>query len=294
MIPRPSNHILRYDSSGVLTQIIGRSGEGPGEFLAASQLAIVPGDTLLVADDFARRMSLFAPDGEFARQFTLHASVTGSTVTRLADGRFITGGVSQHPARLGFPIHTYRPHGSFERSVGTERPVHAPFNVDASRRYLAVDDSLLLLVRPDRYVIEVRSLDGQLLKTLERKAHWFPPRDRISPGGSWGATPPDSWIKGLQIDSLGQLWVAAVRARRDWRPHEHEYESGRLREYYESVIEVIDVTSGRIVTRTVMPEYVHGFAGPNTIYSHREDERGGIEYHIWLVAMTHENRTSEM
>jgi hypothetical protein len=56
-----------YNAAGRLVRIIGRRGQGPGEFTSASiQLYALPGDTI-VASTGGRRYNRFAPNGAFVR-----------------------------------------------------------------------------------------------------------------------------------------------------------------------------------------------------------------------------------
>src|SRR5690606_28349256 len=59
-----------YDSTGRHIRSAGRRGSGPGEFEAITYLRSLAGDTLLVHDARNRRVTLFAADGAYIRDFT--------------------------------------------------------------------------------------------------------------------------------------------------------------------------------------------------------------------------------
>ena len=59
-----------YDSTGRHIRNAGRRGSGPGEFEAITYLRSLAGDTLLVHDARNRRVTLFAADGAYIRDFT--------------------------------------------------------------------------------------------------------------------------------------------------------------------------------------------------------------------------------
>ncbi len=64
-ISQPRDDDIRgYDARGSLTGMIGRSGEGPGEFANIDRIGL-RGDTLYVADSGLGRVSFFALDGRF-------------------------------------------------------------------------------------------------------------------------------------------------------------------------------------------------------------------------------------
>ncbi|MGH8437168.1 MAG: hypothetical protein ACRERX_22505 [Pseudomonas sp.] len=58
-----------YDSDGKLDTIAGKSGGGPGEFQRITQLIVLPGDSVVVQDPPARRMTLLDARGRFVRNF---------------------------------------------------------------------------------------------------------------------------------------------------------------------------------------------------------------------------------
>jgi hypothetical protein len=66
--------VVVLDSSGALVRTIGRRGLGPDEFRGIRGVQVLPGDSLLVYDPGAARLSVFAPD-----------SGRAAYVTRLAD-----------------------------------------------------------------------------------------------------------------------------------------------------------------------------------------------------------------
>ena len=83
-------HLRIFDPTGRHLVTTGRKGEGPGEFEGLSGLFVGPGDTLLAYDSNLKRVSVFTPDGEFVRSFTLDfAQGVPLLVGRFADGTFL-------------------------------------------------------------------------------------------------------------------------------------------------------------------------------------------------------------
>lgn len=92
IINRGSNELRVFDSTGSFLHLIGRRGEGPGEFLSLGTLQRLPGDTLLVLDMQLRRTSLFLPSGQFVKSAgVMHVGERSyrTPVGRLGDGRFL-------------------------------------------------------------------------------------------------------------------------------------------------------------------------------------------------------------
>lgn len=59
-----------YDEAGRMLRQAGGKGRGPGEFQYIGWLGMLPGDSLAAWDPLLRRVSVFAPDGRYARGFT--------------------------------------------------------------------------------------------------------------------------------------------------------------------------------------------------------------------------------
>jgi len=68
-----ANHIKRFDADGHFQGVIGREGQGPGEFQWPWNIAVSPG-RLYVWDMRNRRLCALTPDGEFLRSvsFQIH------------------------------------------------------------------------------------------------------------------------------------------------------------------------------------------------------------------------------
>lgn len=80
-----------YGADGRLLRVVGRAGKGPGEFGAPFWLGRMPGDSIAAWDAGLRRLSVFAPSGDFVRAVTPSGSlgVFPQAVGVLPDGRFI-------------------------------------------------------------------------------------------------------------------------------------------------------------------------------------------------------------
>ncbi|HLM69447.1 MAG TPA: hypothetical protein VK358_18040 [Longimicrobium sp.] len=58
-----------YDAEGRQLHKAGGKGRGPGEFQYIGWIGMLPGDSLAAWDPLARRVSVFAPGGAYARSF---------------------------------------------------------------------------------------------------------------------------------------------------------------------------------------------------------------------------------
>ena len=73
-----------FDPSGQFLHRVGRGGDGPGEFRSPVELAVLAGDTILVWDRGAQRLSWFSIEGALERERTLREPGGIRTIRRVA------------------------------------------------------------------------------------------------------------------------------------------------------------------------------------------------------------------
>ncbi|MEO7363461.1 MAG: hypothetical protein ABI120_24215 [Gemmatimonadaceae bacterium] len=84
--------IRAFSANGQFERVISRSGRGPGEVGYVNRLQALSGDSLAFVDANNRRLSVFAPDGRYARQVLFPRFEDGSSVRismQMADGRLL-------------------------------------------------------------------------------------------------------------------------------------------------------------------------------------------------------------
>ena len=82
-----ANELRVFDEGGRHVRSFGRSGSGPGEFEFLSDFQLLRADSILVVDYNARRVSVFAPDGDLLTVTPIE-NPTHIPGGRLPDGRF--------------------------------------------------------------------------------------------------------------------------------------------------------------------------------------------------------------
>ena len=70
--------IRHYDVNGRFTGVIGRKGQGPGEYGDVSGIDVAEDSLLIVCDPSTRRMTIFGPDGKVRRMVSPPAHIRGS------------------------------------------------------------------------------------------------------------------------------------------------------------------------------------------------------------------------
>lgn len=91
-LDRRAKHIKKFDPSGKFIKLIGREGQGPGEFSSPYRLAC-SGDRLVVWDMMGRRFSIFTLEGDPIKSVR-HSFIEEGTpwkIKALPSGEFVVG-----------------------------------------------------------------------------------------------------------------------------------------------------------------------------------------------------------
>lgn len=190
---RVAAEVRLFDAAGRYARTIGKKGSGPGEFQDGMVLFPVRGDSLGAWDFMAARLSVFTPEGSFARSVSVHP---GGRVFPRLDGVFADGSLlvndemslvfsESHEARRDSArlLH-YTPdaarHDTIGRYAGPEVITvtgeedggwavrsWVPFGGESFRR---VHGNHFFLADNARYEVQVRDPAGRLVRVL-RRAH---------------------------------------------------------------------------------------------------------------------------
>ena len=137
----------------------------------------------------------------------------------------------------------------------------------------------------DRFEIEVWSDAGRRITGFEDPAFHERPFDSDSPTSA--DNPPTHRMRALNVDSDERLWVVTWRRRGDWLDlmEERVGPRGEVRlevtaghdyfDIYDNQIDVIDLTSARVIARTRMAEgVVVDFLGDDALWVGEYRENG--------------------
>jgi hypothetical protein len=84
-----SHDVRVFDADGVLVRVIGRKGQGPGEFELPWEVAVDDADTLMVWDQRLMRVSVFDPQGGFRRSFRVPRQWLVNSVRIMPNGNLL-------------------------------------------------------------------------------------------------------------------------------------------------------------------------------------------------------------
>jgi hypothetical protein len=277
-------HFWVFDSSGRVTQRIGQSGEGPGEFGMIMEVTIGPADSLFVFDASLLRVTVYTPELEVARTFRFQFPLDGSA---LFVGTSILVNTGIHTAdRVGLPFHVLERDGSLARSFGsvTNGVYRADLQDIIDRRQLAQSaENSFWAARLNQYVIERWTIDGRLMETL----HWEPPWFQVwwRPQGD-AETPPVATV--IDLEQVGDtLWVLAAVPGDRWRsavePHGRLYRVTDPEEYQNAVLAAIDVRRGGVIASRRMPLLLQGLTEGGLAVHTEADAFGNPVVHLYRL-----------
>jgi hypothetical protein len=271
---------------------IGRKGSGPGEFSEASILWMLPGDSLVIFDRDAIRVTVLKPDYAIAR--SMRTSINSGTALMLSTGKIVVSTRSVRPESFGLPLQlrgtggrTERSFGATDRIVARTPPPHPLIELGRARA-----DSFWV-ARSGRYDIELwTAASDRPVTILRRNVAWYAPYSTTSSSFSPEGTPLPA-VRGLREDANRRLWVVvqhrdpAFRGR-EIQPNDRNSFLISIRDapqILEAHLEVIDRISGRLVASTTFPGPVRFVTSTinegGVLHSWREDEQGYLFLDVW-------------
>jgi len=220
VLDRQLNHIVAFDPDGELLGILGREGEGPGEFQRAGGLVVLPDGSVAGASSIGGRFERLAMDGtplgslqlgdDGPREgiFVLYRAgcAGGTLMAATASSSFDQSTGKMHRVQN---LDVYAADGS-PRGRLCEATVELDFTgtrtieeVSLLRHFLVVSavgpDGLVYVPHSrDEYVIDVFDAEGNLLRQLERAGYEAP--ERSDRDNQRMASLVDTWSAGAGFD----------------------------------------------------------------------------------------------
>ena len=262
-----STEVKVYEKDGEFRQTIGREGEGPGEFRGVMGIVVGLGDSLFVLDRFNMRLSVFDPGHRFARSAPLEVLPQGVDPVAVPwnPGFFFVTSHMRTAALIGWPVHEIDAQGHIVRSFGSATGEFSPSEPYSEMRVVAdAGEGNLWVGRLAHYWIQLQSPGTrEPLEDLRREPTWFPKPslDELRAGDHGAGRPPPMLADILEDDGL--LWVLTWPTDPDWSEAGPDLEDEHLR--YDSMIEVIDLETKRVVVRRRFEELYDHFLGPGLI-----------------------------
>lgn len=278
-----------FDHEGRFVRVVGRSGDGPGEFRGINGLRLTLNDTLYVHDRLRHRLTVLDPDLEFVRSMPLRLTLHDKGVV-LAGEYLVMNGFQLTPDRVGLPIHVTNSFGEIVRSFGGSGAVGPEESAGlAGIRWLTpASGDRVWAAHFNEYILELWSLDGDLVSRIERDAEWFTAPEAEPEGPQ----PPQPQLLDLRQDADGRLWIMGRTADPQWRESRRLVDGGwettRPELNRDFVIEVIDPSSGTLIASRRFPQFGGGFLDAAHVFTHRETNLGIPKIDVWRISFSRE------
>ena len=264
-----------YDPKGNFVTRLGREGQGPGEFSRIDFLRVGPMDSLYVFERY--RVQVFDSTGSFSRSFNLSG--------RKYDARIGTDGVVMAASiptrqRVGFPLHDIVG-GEVVRSYGVSEEFR-PDRMDWGAVVLdgGVGENVYSVMR-NQYVVDWWSSDREHRSRLVRETSWFPATvlPDVAPTRK---KPRPPLVMGVEVnDGVAVVLISVPHPK--WEsvvPDPIQVEGewvlpiGDGEGYFQTRVEAIDVSSGRLLQWRQVPIEIYGFVARGLTYAARRRDDG--------------------
>ena len=276
-----------FNRGGGFMRTTGRGGQGPGEF---AQLSAITFDGLDTLHAFGNAHWVFDAAGRHVRTVSTPGYLWVRRALRLRDGTYVLVAAGESGTAAGQPFHVTNGSGSIVASFGRPSRVLARSEWTEMRALVQSTDDAFIAASANSYRLEEWSTSGRLKRVLRREAGWF--RD----WSSWDlrtSQPPPPRLLGLAYDRSGRIWTLSVVPSARWiAPKQSGGEIRRLsvadlQETYDSVIEVIDSNSGRLIASARVSQMFVALIAPGIAVENVEDDRTGeVFVRRWNIALT--------
>ena len=216
-----------FDDLGRAREVLGRSGEGPGEFGDLSALEVFPDESMVAWDPRLQRVSIFNKDGSFLRSFRvpINAVVGGPrSFVALKNGSVYVLVLGKPPGEEGnYPawLHATLDGVVLDTLRGVPRQPEGPPGYAVQNLQSPSPDGYLVTARSDRWAVHRPLMDGRVLR-IERDVPavgfaWAERREAQAREDFFaterrGTTPQriprnKPLLKALDVDQEGRIWV---------------------------------------------------------------------------------------
>jgi hypothetical protein len=272
-----------FDPAGQFERVVGREGQGPGEYQRISTIRVGPGDTVHVIE--YGLVSKLGPDLAFLNRMPLQ-SPPPDQWTVLPSGDLVVLAV-----RLGGNTPPMRLHvmGRDGRYVTSFAPAPRAYSrtddhderigaLWPSRRYGG-----LWYAKQNRYALDLY-VDHEPQRSIVRELDWFQPWEGDLPGEGF-QRPPRPQLTSIAERPDGLLTVVINRADANWQelPRTGTLDRNRV---FDGVIEVLDPVAGEVIATMETEDRIAGVIGDGTlIYIARQDSVGRVRIYVYRIVL---------
>lgn len=157
---------------------------------------------------------------------------------------------------------------------------------------MAVNDGSVWLGLFNEYRVERWNIaERRREDVFERRVEWFPKWEEMTFGGLF-TTRPIPRMSDVWYDA-GKLWIKIAVADSRWPPKvskkeieesEHSPMLNWSDKVFDTVIEVLDARTGRLLASHRFDQLFSAFVGPGMMYSMKEAQDGTIQMVVWQLS----------
>ncbi len=285
--PFGSPGIRVFDRDGRFKRTVGRRGQAPGEFLRITALEFGPSDTMHV---YGNAHWVFDSSGRHVRTVSTPELMMVMDAVGLSDTLDILAGSINTREAYGQPFHLVARSGTVHRSFGIAAQTSS-VGAWAGLRVLTRDGrGGFLASKMNVYEIEHWTRAGDRQRIVRREADWFPAWSH------WDSrpdrAPPPPRVMSMAVDDSGFVWTLISLADRAWRPVDGRDPEGKmltvgeLAERFDSIIEVLDPRTGRLLASKRFDEMLLALPRAGIAVENVESGDGEVFVRVWRVALT--------
>lgn len=237
-----------FEPDGRYVGRVGGEGQGPEEFRFVMSL-LFSRDSAYVLDVANARLSVVDADLRVIRTAPL-TMVPSSEAEFIDDSLIVMNAHTASRDDVGHPLQVMDTRGRRVARLASEGIAYNGALMDhGSRRVSVGPGGTIWAARTDEYLIDEWALDDRHLTRLSYRPDAFP---RKSPPRTRDDPPPPTLL-ALDVDAEGLIWVVMGLADPRWASAWNEgttHYDARIDDYnlyYDSVIQVIDPTTGTLV-----------------------------------------------
>lgn len=215
-----SGEVYRFGPTGKYLGLLGRKGEGPGEFKAPNAISLDRQGNLHFLDPAIARHSVFSAAGKYLSASRYPPEFVAREFYVTPDGEIVVAATIRLANAIGFPMHRTS-NGQIAASFGPEVPIR-PGTSDEAVRYAlgTARGGGFWAVKMTSLELELRRDDGALVRALTATRPWLPVTNRLGPVGPTQPLPPR--LSGVveRDDGLVVLYgkVAGPNWEQAWGP----------------------------------------------------------------------------
>lgn len=177
-----SGDVKKYSYEGQLLNIIGKHGQGPGEFVRISSICILENDTLIIVDDLQRRISIFNPNYEFVNSFSVMnmQGISFGRVIPLADSALILPTYQESKSYVDKNLYSlYTIKGNYIRDIDTYYDIYQKFELhNVDNRFCIENNGYLYSIQQASHKVKKIDLKTDIIQIFGIRGKHYKPFNR--------------------------------------------------------------------------------------------------------------------